>query len=390
MRALSVLRILLTLGLAILVPPWHADASPEPQNYAVVAKIAVGSGPTGMAVNPTTNRIYVTNFISSDVSVIDGVSNTVVATVPVGPSPSSVGVNPVTNRIYVPDLDDRIRVIDGEANTVTDSIAGISADCYGVEVNSVTSRIYVSNFGAGRLLVIDGATDEALAIRGVGVPYGVAVNPTTNRIYVADATPGVGVSNVSVYDGDSDTFVAEIPTPEGAAPFGVAVNPVTNRIYATYMFGGTAWVIDGAANEIIATIDGLAPPYGTGGFHAAVNPETNRIYVASTALSVIDGASNAVVSVLPLAGYGAFGVAVNPTTNRIYVSLEDGVVVLDAAKLEEVHEEPIRDIGGSLPPTGSAPAQDGARTPLLLLISGTAALVLSTLFVSAALAKRER
>ena len=54
-----------------------------------------------MAVNPNTNRIYVTNWDSNNVSVIDGASNTVVATVAVGNHPDGVAVNPNTNLIYV-------------------------------------------------------------------------------------------------------------------------------------------------------------------------------------------------------------------------------------------------------------------------------------------------
>ena len=54
-----------------------------------------------MAVNPNTNRIYVANYGSNNVSVIDGASNTVVATVAVGSDPDGVAVNPNTNRIYV-------------------------------------------------------------------------------------------------------------------------------------------------------------------------------------------------------------------------------------------------------------------------------------------------
>ena len=53
----------------------------------VVATVAVGSGPYGVAVNPDANLIYVANSISGNVSVIDGASNTVVATVAVGSWP---------------------------------------------------------------------------------------------------------------------------------------------------------------------------------------------------------------------------------------------------------------------------------------------------------------
>jgi len=47
----------------------------------VTATISVGSGPTGVAVNSSTNTIYVTNTNASTVSVINGSSNTVTATI---------------------------------------------------------------------------------------------------------------------------------------------------------------------------------------------------------------------------------------------------------------------------------------------------------------------
>ena len=45
-------------------------------------------------------RVYVGNFGSNTVSVIDGITNTVIATVPVVFSPFDLAVNEVTNRIY--------------------------------------------------------------------------------------------------------------------------------------------------------------------------------------------------------------------------------------------------------------------------------------------------
>ncbi len=381
MRGFSILSLLVVLGVtSILSRPWYAGALPESQNDAVLAVIPVGSLPSGVGVDPTTNRVYVPNFGTGDVSVIDGVSNTVIATIPVGPSPGSVGVNPVTNRIYVTDVLGTIWVIDGATNTVIDSYSGISGESYGVAVNSVTNRIYVSDFFSGEVSVIDGGSDEVMATFTVGIPYEVAVNPKTNRIYVADATSGVGASNISVFDSGSNTVITKIPMPDGAAPFGVAVNTVTNRVYSTYFTGATAWVIDGATSEIVTTIEGLATPNGTSGHYVAVNTVTNRIYIASTAVSAIDGASNAVISALPLDG-DASGVGVNASTNRIYVSLsQGGVVVLDGAKLAEA-------AAGGLPPTGSPPGPTGSSQQLLLVTAGAAALALSALGVVVALRK---
>jgi YVTN family beta-propeller protein len=58
----------------------------------VVATVGVGSGPHGVAVNPSGTRAYVANYASSSVSVIDTATNSVVATVGVGSYPEGVAV----------------------------------------------------------------------------------------------------------------------------------------------------------------------------------------------------------------------------------------------------------------------------------------------------------
>ena len=62
-----------------------------------------GAIPLAVAVNPVTNKIYVANENSNNVTVIDGATNTT-TTVAVGTFPIAVAVNPVTNQIYVANL----------------------------------------------------------------------------------------------------------------------------------------------------------------------------------------------------------------------------------------------------------------------------------------------
>ncbi|MGD0766168.1 MAG: YncE family protein, partial [Dehalococcoidia bacterium] len=159
-----------------------------------------------VAVNPSTNRIYVANYNSNNVSVIDGAGNTVVATVAVvagGNGPEGVAVNPNTNRIYV------------------------------------------ANFNSGNVSVIDGTSNTVVATVAVGYWWGgdggVAVNPNTNLIYVTNYG-GQGSDNVSVIDGASNTVVATVAV--GTYPVGVAVNPNTNRIYVANLSDDTVSVIE--------------------------------------------------------------------------------------------------------------------------------------------------
>ncbi len=98
-----------------------------------------------MAVNPRTNRIYVTNSNDGTVSVIDGTTNSVVATIPVGTTPQAVAVNPSTNNIFVANAgDNTVSVIDGATNTVS-GMAPVGHLPLGVAVNSITNRVYVTN-----------------------------------------------------------------------------------------------------------------------------------------------------------------------------------------------------------------------------------------------------
>ncbi len=63
--------------------------TPTPISSPVV--VSVGTAPSGVGINPTTNKVYVANKGGNTVSVIDGASNTVAATVSVGSFPWGVG-----------------------------------------------------------------------------------------------------------------------------------------------------------------------------------------------------------------------------------------------------------------------------------------------------------
>lgn len=63
------------------------------------AEIPVGVGPVGVAVAPDGGHVYVANFGSNAVSVIDTATHTVVTTIPVGVGPFGVAVT--ARNVYV-------------------------------------------------------------------------------------------------------------------------------------------------------------------------------------------------------------------------------------------------------------------------------------------------
>jgi YVTN family beta-propeller protein len=287
----------------------------------IMTTVAAGTNPNAVAVNQVTNKIYVTNETSNDVTVIDGATNAT-TTVPAGTWPRFVAVDPVTNKIYVANFTSgNVTVIDGSTNATTTVAAGTKP--FAVALNPVTNKIYVANYGSGNVTVIDGATNATTTVVAGTAPGGAAVNPVTNKIYVANRNS----NNVTVIDGVTNT-TSTVAT--GTNPSRVAVNPVTNKIYVTNAGTSNMTVIDGATNATTT----VAAANMTSPLVLVVNPLTNQVYVAnisSANVTVIDGATNAATTVA--VGVSPQDMTFNPVTNRVYVGngSSNNVTVIDGA-----------------------------------------------------------
>ena len=79
----------------------------------------------------------------------------------------------VRDKIYIANwASDSVSVIDGARNTVMET------DPMGVAVNSITNRIYIANSGSDSVTVIDGSTDTVVTTVTVGTtPYLLDVMP---------------------------------------------------------------------------------------------------------------------------------------------------------------------------------------------------------------------
>jgi YVTN family beta-propeller protein len=83
-------------------------------NDSIGDDIPIGGSPTGIAVNPNTDTIFVTDRESGSISVIDAQTNNIIKEIPIGGSPTGIAVNPDTNTIYVINGDSSsVSVIDG-------------------------------------------------------------------------------------------------------------------------------------------------------------------------------------------------------------------------------------------------------------------------------------
>jgi YVTN family beta-propeller protein len=312
----------------------------------VLATIPIGlggHGPYDIAANSATNRIYVFNQGSNNISVIDSVANKIISTVRLNErSTSKIAVNSISNKIYVAGFF-AIVVIDGNSNLIVETIKlnpptnGFLKD---IDINESTNRIYVTF--SRTIIVIDGSTNTVIQTLSFDDEISSAgVNPVTNLIYVTGET--VGNSNlVTVLDGTTNNIKTKIQVPGTFFITGAAVNPATNRIYVAEITPDSQKdriiVIDGNTNNITTSIAVKNPTY-----EISVAPKTNRIYLLSenrknslSSLIVVDSMTDTVlseISLQPLSSVYPRKMTINGNSGNIYLTNINGntVSVIDAS-----------------------------------------------------------
>jgi YVTN family beta-propeller protein len=301
------------LGLATLL--LISGLSPQAFPQRVIATIAVGNRPIYLAVDPTTNRIYVSNQADDTVSVIDGTSNTVLAVVNVGHFPNGIAVNPKTNTIYVANLTSgTLSIING--TTLTTSTLWLGPNPAKVAVNTSTNRVYVTLENQnGALDVVDGRKHKIIASIGLPpFPLSVAIDRRSNQVYVADFLCGCG--QVSVIDGKTNEPVNTIALPGSSMVVGVAVDLKNEFGYAADENSGF-YVIDLASGNILGKVADHNYPNEVAaipGTSLAVEPDTGSDRVVFVSARTLAVKKQVRVGKFPT------GVAVNAATKRVYVA----------------------------------------------------------------------
>jgi YVTN family beta-propeller protein len=308
----------------------------------VGARIPVGTAPTQIAINPVTNKIYVTNSGDDTVSVINAGTGAT-TTVGVNDNPRWLGINVETNRIYVSHLTAaNTAIIDGETDTNIGTL--LNGGGGWTAVNPLKNSTYQIRFGtADEVNIIEGDLIKLTFASRSFEPVAIAVNPVNNRVYLANRITG----DISANDVTTPVYYPPLLCPDGSGgfrpqppdppspdpgpcidvpndPASVAINPVTNKVYAlSNSVTNSISVINGTNH----TFTSLNPPVAGTPRTIAVNPVDNTVYAAySTALVVIDGQDNT-MTVLPVLG-GPMAIGINVLTNMVYVPNADGTMLV--------------------------------------------------------------
>src|SRR5271154_1551158 len=324
-RGVSRIAVLAILALLALSLAATAQAQIPPQT------VFAGQFPNAVAVNPVTNKIYIANSGSNNVTVVDGASNTftTISDTPPPTTPVAIAVNSLTNMVYVANSgSNNVSVFSGAIGStpaayVTTITNGNGLSPSAIAVDAHLNQVYVTNSNSGNITIINGATNAITATRASGVsPSAVAVNAATGFFYVANA----GDNTVAIFNGNTNVIAGSASMCNGASPFAIAVNEATDQVYVSNSGTNTVIQIDGGTQAITGSPISNGNAVNLQGI--AVNPVTNQIFVAANGGNtlVINGPGNSTALVNDQNASGGIGVTVDSITNTVYVANFNGTV----------------------------------------------------------------
>jgi len=276
--------------------------------------IGVGGSPIRAVYVPTNQRLYVNNFDSDTVSVIDTNTNTVDTTITVGVKPSSIQYSPNSNingAIYVVNSgDDTVSVIDVFSNTVTATISTGNAPNDSNFIESL-NKLYIVNGISTDLTVIDTGTNTVLGtVLLTDIPNNITYDPIHGYLYVSID----GLNLVEVIDTVTDTSITTIPV--GVNPTNIVYSPINHFVYVINYIDATVSKIDTNSNSVVSTIT-------VGNSAISITETPSYIYVTNTSdntITAIDINTDARTTILSNQPYN---LTYNPSNGYVYVNKQD-------------------------------------------------------------------
>jgi YVTN family beta-propeller protein len=288
---------------------------------------------TDAALNSSAPRIYVTNEVSGDLSVIDSASLKVVATVPLGKRPRGIHPSPDGKTLYValsgtpiagPDVDestlpppdksaDGIGVFDVAQNKIVRMIPG-GSDPENFDVSRDGKQLYISNEDISAMSIVDIASGKVVKTIKMGAqPEGVEVSPDGKRVFITSEEDGT----IAVLDPAAGRIIATFKV--GHRPRNVAFMPNGARAYINAENDGGIVLVDARRYKMLKAIS-LGKPGVIKPMDVLLSPDASRLYVSTgrgQQVFTLDTATNTVLGSVTV-GKRPWGIALSPDGKTLY------------------------------------------------------------------------
>lgn len=268
--------------------------------------------PQSVAFDYLNKLLYVAEYGSGTVSVVNASTNSDLITIPVGFEPTSVASVDSGRYIYVANSgSDNISIINVSKEKVVNTI-NVGHFPFSVYFDPENGLVYVSNVASDNVSVINPSTEEVVGSISVGrSPVSMTVDLTDGALYVADS-----LSNfISIINTTSETVEGNAST--GSGPFSLLFDPTNGYIYVANQFSSNLSVLNPATEKAVYSIKVGADPISlayssSNGFIYVANSGSDNITVVNT--STDSGAYSLSGGLTPIS------LCYDPYDNEIYVA----------------------------------------------------------------------
>ncbi|PIT91305.1 hypothetical protein COU17_00740 [Candidatus Kaiserbacteria bacterium CG10_big_fil_rev_8_21_14_0_10_49_17] len=239
------------------------------------------SSPQSIVIDSPGNRVFVSNIGANFITVLDATTFKPIEKIPSGRAIQNLFLNKKTQKLYaVSPADSTLAVIDITNDTYPQKTLQLAQQPRGGVIFEEQNILYYSNAAAGKITVIDGATDTVVGT--VDVPDGSypLVNTIDERrgmLYTALYAGGV----VAVIDTATQKLVSTIPV--GENPIWVRYISELDRILVTVERGEKVIVINPDTRKIAQEIPIDGKPY-----RIFFDPSTEFVYINHRGEEVVD------------------------------------------------------------------------------------------------------
>ncbi len=282
----------------------------------VVDTIGVGSIPEESTYDPANGYLYISDYGSEEVTVLDGTS--VAATIPAGPATYWGAYDPADGYVYVANPGGgtgptgTVTVIDGTTLVTTLHVGNSD---YRPFYDPADGDVYVTNCGSNNVTVFSGTSLVGSVAAGVCPFYG-AYDPADGDLYIADSNSG----QITIINGTS--VVATLDPVPGDSTYSATYDAANGDIYATEISTDSGACGGGFACSVVVLINGTnvvgSVTVGSISYYDNYDSANGLVYVTndySDNVSVIEGTS--LVGTLDTGEY-AVSPAFNSTSGDAY------------------------------------------------------------------------
>jgi YVTN family beta-propeller protein len=169
-------------------------------------------GPRGLALTLDGTRLFVSDYYSITVAVIDTVTNKVTARIPVDNPPSAINVSSDGKRVYVLERSGStfLSIFDAKTYALINKFAWSVSHPIDFELSPDERYIYFADFDPNYLYVYDLREDKIVKIIKTGLdPYNMVSTLDKRYIYITNFTS----DSISIFDTQMNQIVDTIILP---------------------------------------------------------------------------------------------------------------------------------------------------------------------------------